>query len=321
FSVGRQRMWCRSCRIPMWDSAGDGAAQKERRATMQRITRQRMLLTAVLTAGLGVSSGVRADGQKHVRGVITDRGNEGSLMLQTDDSSSLTVVVDDSTKVRRSGKRLSSAVLTPGLYISAKGTYESPSTFVARRISLTKPDLKMARAIQGGLSPTEQRVTANQRRIEENTRRISQQDQLLRQQGQQIGANKEQIAANDLKIVATTGALSARISNLDDYAVIQSMTVYFANGKANIASKYKTQLQQFAAQAKESRSYAIQVQGFASAVGPEAFNQQLSMKRADAVTGVLQQSGVPLTNVIVPAAMGISQQVASNKTAKGQAEN
>jgi len=65
----------------------------------------------------------------------------------------------------------------------------------------------------------------------------------------------------------------------------------------------------------------IQVQGYASAVGSNALNQKLSMQRADAVTSVLQQDGVPPPNILVPAAMGVTDQVASNRTADGQAQN
>src|SRR5262249_11550941 len=130
-----------------------------------------------------------------------------------------------------------------------------------------------------------------------------------------------QIAANEQKMIATTGALANRIANLNDYNVLQSVTVYFANNKYTIAPKYKTQLEQLAAQAKGTTSYMIQLQGYASAVGSYALNQKLSMQRADAVTSVLQQNGVPLPNVVVPAAMGITDQVATNKTQKGQAEN
>jgi len=80
-------------------------------------------------------------------------------------------------------------------------------------------------------------------------------------------------------------------------------------------------LQQLAAQAKGVRGYMIQVQGYASAVGSNALNQKLSMQRADAVTSVLQQDGVPPPNILVPAAMGVTDQVASNRTADGQAQN
>jgi outer membrane protein OmpA-like peptidoglycan-associated protein len=50
-------------------------------------------------------------------------------------------------------------------------------------------------------------------------------------------------------------------------------------------------------------------------------NQTLSSMRAAAVAAVLQQSGIPPTKVLTPAAMGVSAQVASNKTARGRSEN
>jgi outer membrane protein OmpA-like peptidoglycan-associated protein len=277
---------------------------------MQPVFRQRILVAVVLAGGLGISSGAQAD--DHVTGVITDHGNQSTVMVQTDGSSApLTVVVDESTQVRRSGmlrsEKLSSDALKPGLRIKADGTYESPNIFVARRITFTKEDLRTSRAIEGGLVSIDRQVAANQQRLKE--------------QEQQITANEQRIATDEQRVAATVGAFNARISNLDDYTVIHSMTVYFANGKAGIAPKYRTELQQFAAQVNGVKGAVVQVQGYASAVGSDAINQPLSRRRADAVTAVLQQSGVTPTDLAYPAAMGTTGQVASNKTAEGQAQN
>jgi len=97
--------------------------------------------------------------------------------------------------------------------------------------------------------------------------------------------------------------------------------VYFKNGKADVSKSDRTQLQALATQASGTGAYVIQVQAFASAIGPDSLNQKLSMERANAVTSILQQSGVPLTNVVVPGAMGTTNQVAPNTNEKGQAEN
>jgi outer membrane protein OmpA-like peptidoglycan-associated protein len=261
---------------------------------MQPVVRQHFVVAAVLSVGLGMSSAARADGEQHVSGVITGPGNPGTVIVQVVGSSTpLTVVVNDSTKVRRSGmlksEKLSADVLKPGLRIKADGTYENPSIFVARRINLSKEDLRTAQAIEGALSSVDKQIAANEQRLKEQER---------------------QIVAND-----------QRISHLDDYAVIKSMTVYFPNGRSVIAPTYKAQLEQFAAQAKAAKGTVVQVEGYASAVGPDALNQQLSKRRADAVTAVLQQHGVTPTDLAYPAAMGTTGQVASNKTAAGQAQN
>ena len=66
----------------------------------------------------------------------------------------------------------------------------------------------------------------------------------------------------------------------------------------------------------------IEVQGYASAIGSPTLNQRLSSERADAVLSIIQQSGsVPLTRILAPAAMGTTNQRASNHTRRGQAEN
>ena len=288
-----------------------------------RRMRRGVVLSSVLVAGLAWSPCASAD--DHVKGVIQSRGNDGTVTMKTDDATNLVVVIKDFTKVRRvDGIRqlkVTSATLIPGLRVEASGDYAGATRFLAQRVTFSRSDQKMALAIRGGVDPTDVRSLENQKRIAENARTIEQQQQTLARQAEQIATNGNQIKANQDRIVATTGALNTRITNLDDYTVVSTVTVYFRNGRAGIEPQYKTQLQQLAAQAKSVRGYMVQVQGYASAVGSNALNQKLSMQRADAVTSELQQGGVPPTNIVVPAAMGISEQVATNKTAKGQAEN
>jgi OOP family OmpA-OmpF porin len=285
-----------------------------------RYRRPRVLLASAFIAALGISSAAFAE---HFHGVITAHGDNGTLMVQADDSSDVMVLLADNTKVKRldgvRSTKAGTASLIPGLRVEVEGQYSDNRRFMAERVTFRKSDQKMARAIQGGLAPTDLRVAANQQRLEL-------QAQVLRQQGEQIAANDAKIAVNDAKIVATTGmvaANAARISSLDDYNVIGSITVYFANGKSNIQSKYKHEIEDLISQAKgkDLRGYVVQVQGYASAVGAEMLNERLSSERAEAVARVLEQNGVPPTNLVPPAGMGTSQQVASNKTEKGQAEN
>jgi outer membrane protein OmpA-like peptidoglycan-associated protein len=278
-----------------------------------------VILASVLVAGLAWASPAAAD--EHVKGVIQSLGSDGTVTMRTDDATDVTIVLRDYTKVRRvDGMRqlkVTSAALIPGLRVRASGYYEAADRFAADRVTYTRSDMKMAAAIRGGVDPTDLRSLDNQRRIGENSRTIAQQQQTLQRQASEIAHNADRIRANDQKIVGTAG----RIDSLDNYNVVSTVTVYFKNGQARIDPQYRSQLQQLAAQAKGVRGYMIQVQGYASAVGPNALNQRLSMQRADAVTSVLQQDGVPPPNIVVPAAMGTTDQVASNKTAKGQAEN
>jgi outer membrane protein OmpA-like peptidoglycan-associated protein len=281
-----------------------------------------MVFVTMLVGALGFSSNVFAG--EHVRGVIAGHGNDGSVTVQADDATVVSVVLGDSTKIRQGRTKVSGSALLLGLHIDAEGKYETPGRFIADEVRFKKSDFLIAQALHGGLTPIDQRILANQERIEQQAKVLEQQGQTLAQQGQQLTTQGQEITSNSQKIVATTGAVAAanaRIANLDDYNVISTMTVYFANNKWTVSPKYKSDLEQFAQQAKSTNGYAVEVKAYASAVGPQPRNQELSMKRADAVTSVLQQNGVILTNIVVPAAMGTSEQVASNKTSKGQAEN
>jgi outer membrane protein OmpA-like peptidoglycan-associated protein len=288
-------------------------------------TRYRLVATLLFVAGLAGSSMAWAD--DHIRGVITGRGDAGAVIVQTD-SGKLTVGMTDTTRVTRiDGIRavmVSSADLIPGLRIKAEGGYDAPDRFVAKRVNFPREDFKVAAAIQGGVTPTDQRSLANERNIQQHAQELAGHQRELGEHGQQLTTQSGQIAANAQQIVATTGALAAtnaRIANLDDYTPLKSVTVYFKNGKAEVSKSDKAQLQALATQASGTNAYVIQVQAYASAVGPDPLNQKLSMERANAVTSILQQSGVPLTNVVVPAAMGTTNQVAPNTNEKGQAEN
>jgi outer membrane protein OmpA-like peptidoglycan-associated protein len=290
---------------------------------MKRTRAQLVAILAFLLAILGMSPTAMAD--EHLRGVVTGRESDGSIDVKTDDSAKVIVVLQEITKVRElSGLRsikVDASSLIPGLRIKADGDYDAVTHFVAMRVTFSRDDLKLALAIQGGLTPTDTNVAANRAAIDalsqETGQRFSQQQQALQQEGQRI-------AANDEKITATSGAVDAtnnRIANLDDYSVLDTITVYFGNGQVKVAPMYQTQLIDFATKAKGTSAYKVSVEGFASAVGQPALNQRLSAQRADAVAAVLQQNGVSISSMLVPAAMGTSQQVAPNKTKKDQAQN
>jgi OOP family OmpA-OmpF porin len=290
-----------------------------------QLTIGRVGVAIVLALAAGAGWPTRALTDDHVRGVIAGRGAGGAMILYADDGTTVTAIMSDATKVRREINmrqlKASSSVLMPGLRVEVSGQFTSPDRIVAERVRFGGSDLKIAHAIRGGIGPTDQRSLENQRRIADNARLIDEQQQTLRQQEAQIASNREQIAVNDQKMVATTGVLNSRIGALNDYRVVSTVTVHFANGKASISSDARNQLQQLAAEARDIPDYMVQIEGYASAVGSDDVNQRLSLRRADAVAAVLNQSGIPPTRMLVPASMGASDQVAPNTTAQGQAEN
>ena len=109
---------------------------------------------------------------------------------------------------------------------------------------------------------------------------------------------------------------------MDQYETKGSITVNFANGKAIVNDKDKDQLTDFVKSAADTPGFMIEVQGYASVTGPAALNQKLSAERADAVLAIIQQTGVvPMTRILAPAAMGVTNPVSTDHTRSAMAEN
>jgi outer membrane protein OmpA-like peptidoglycan-associated protein len=258
------------------------------------------------------------------QGLITGR-NGDTMTVQTQDSSNVVVVLTDSTQVaqiqgvfKARRKQMSMAALIPGLQVQVQGAYNAQNQLVATSIKFKGNDLEDAQTIQAGLQPTKEQVEQTQQQLAEQQAALERQQQEIQAQQQQMKLAQEKIDANKAAIAAA----NKRFGQLDDYNIMDEVTVLFANGKVEVDPKYYQQLLDLAAKAKTITAYTIQVKGYASSVGSAALNQRLSEDRANKVTQYLQQQGhIPLTNMLAPGAMGESRQVGSDKTADGQAEN
>jgi len=259
-----------------------------------------------------------------VKGLITGR-NAASMTLQTASEPKLVVVLTDTTRVaqiqgvfKARRKQMSMTALIPGLQVEVEGTYNAQNELVASSVKFKGNDLEDAQTIQAGLQPAKEQIQQSQQELEQQKAALERQQQEMQEQQQQMAEAQAKIDANKAAIEAA----NKRFGQLDDYNIMDEVTVYFANGKVTLDPKYKPQLLQLAEKAKTITAYTIQVKGYASSVGSVSLNQKLSEDRANSVTQFLQQQGhVPLTNMLAPGAMGESRQVGSDKTAEGQAQN
>ena len=254
------------------------------------------------------------------------KGRTGNTMtLQTADTPHLVVLLNDTTQVAQVGgvfkarkKEMSMAALIPGLIVKVEGTYNAQNQLVANSVTFSGDDLEQAQAIQAGVHETQVKAAANQAELKQQAEALAAQNAALKEQQAAITAQQKEIAANKAKIAAN----SARFGQLDDYYILDEVTVLFGNGVVKVDPKYNAPLLALAQKAMTYNGYTIQVKGYASSVGSAALNQQLSEERANNVTNILVQQGhVPLTNMLAPGAMGESRQVGNDKTAEGQAEN
>jgi OmpA-OmpF porin, OOP family len=258
-----------------------------------------------------------AQGEKtKVKGLITARTGD-LIVLKTTDGSTMTVTLDDDTKVQQPKglgirkKQMSAAVLIPGLKVSVDGTSQDATHVLAKSITFNGDDLETAEMIQAGLSPTEKKVATNQRNIAEN-------DQNIEANKRNIASNKAAIDAN----AAEAAEASKRFSELSDYDTKDQAEVHFASGSTDISEAGQEALKKLAQNAVNLKGYIIQVKGFADSSGNAAMNQKLSMERAQNVIAfLLQNCNVPVRRIVAPGAMGEAAPVASNETAGGRAEN
>lgn len=288
--------------------------------SIRKVGFTRAIALAAFAAAAVLASAPRVAADDHVTGVITMRADT-SFTMMTEDGKPLIVSFTEATKVKSEKRTMGADQVIPGLRVKVEGHYQDAG-FAATEVRFSETDRRIAQAIINGLTPTNQRVAVNEVNIQKHAGVLDQHEGTLGTHGQTLQQHGTDIVANDQKMVATTGAITTRINSIDEFNVIESFVVHFKNGRADLDPQYSAQLQEFAEKAKAVNGYKIQVQGYASAVGPREFNDLLSAKRAEVVTTVLEQrGGITPANIFVPAAMGISEQVAENNTAKGQAEN
>ena len=290
----------------------------------QSSTRKLASTVTLSLIALTLFSSVAVAQSLKVKGVIISRAGNTATMKSAD-GTNVVIILTDSTDVQQlqgalkaRKKNMSMAALIPGLACEVQGSYNAQNQLVAQWVRFTGDDLEQAQSAQAAVHETAQKAAANQAELQQQADALAAQNAALKEQQAALDKQQAEIAANKAKIAAT----SARFGELDQYYILDEVTVLFGNGQTKVDPKYNAPLVALVQKAMTYNGYNIQVKGYASAVGNAAFNQQLSEDRANNVTNILVQQGhVPLTNMLAPGAMGQSRQVGSDKTEQGQAEN
>jgi OmpA-OmpF porin, OOP family len=300
-----------------------------------RIASIRVMLPIVLAA---CSATAIAQTTK-IQGMIKARSGATMTVQPPDTADSIVVLLTDSTQVgqiqgvlKARRKDMSMAALIPGLEVQVEGAYNALNQLEAKTVKFKGNDLERAQSIQAGLHMTKAQSERNRAEIEKQKAELNAQQEALKAEQEKVAANRANIAANAEKIAANEAKAAAnkamidkaiaRFGQLDDYYILDEVTILFGNGKTALEPQYKPQLQQLAQKAKTVDAYMIQVTGYASASGSPALNQKLSEERAASVTNFIVQDGyIPMTNLLAPGAMGESRQVGNDKSAEREAQN
>ncbi len=291
---------------------------------MNRSRISKIAFFMAMTLTMLVLVGVAGAQSAQIQGVINGRSG-ATMTVQTQDAGNVVVVLNDFTSVEDVAglfharkKQMGLTVLVPGLQVTVQGNYNPQNQLVADTVKFNGKNLQTATDIQAGVTPVEQQEQAQKAQEAKQEAQIQKEQAAMAQQQQEMAAAQAKLAANQ----AAIAAVNKRFGELAEYNIWDEVTVYFANGQVSVDPKYDAPLMALCKKATTVTGYVIQVKGYASAVGSAALNQKLSQERAANVTDFLdQQCHIPLTNVLAPGAMGTSKQVASDKTAEGQAEN
>lgn len=127
---------------------------------------------------------------------------------------------------------------------------------------------------------------------------------------QQEAALRQSINNSNIQIVNTGTELK----------VIMPQGILFATNSSAVNPAIYGELGALSTNLKQYPNSVVEVVGHTDNTGSAAFNQTLSLQRAQSVSNILVSNGVP-SNRLVPIGKGEDQPVASNLTEEGKAQN
>ncbi len=276
------------------------------------------------TSNSALSQSITSGQKVKLNGLITSRAGE-NMTIRTANNETVTVVLGEDTSVAmKKGalgirkKKLLVTALIPGLKVEVSGVGTANGQVDAKSVSFNGDDLQTAQQIQAGLVPTQQALKATGQQVDVNKQGVEANKQAIQANQQQIQANQQRIA----KVSGDEAELNKRFSELSDYDIKDTTTVYFETNSAVLSDTAKQDLLKLATNAAGQSGFLIQVAGYASSTGTAAVNEKLSAGRSTAVVDFLAQTGkIPLRHILAPMAMGATNPAATNETAEGRAQN
>ncbi|HEY2361706.1 MAG TPA: OmpA family protein [Candidatus Angelobacter sp.] len=248
------------------------------------------------------------------KGLILTRDGD-TMTIDSPNHGKQVVAINDETKVltpkgmfRHNNMEVTS--LVPGLEVEVKGTGDANGQIVAEKIEFSKESLRRANQVHAAMTAHKAQTEANTKDIGENQKGIS-------SNAEKIGTNAADISQHSQQI----GAVEKRFDDLTEFDVKKQLSVNFPTGKSDIPQEAQQQLAELSKAVQGQKGFLIEVQGFASTSGGADRNQQLSEERAENIVDYLHQQGIPLKNIVNPAAMGTSNPVAGNDTEEDRLKN
>lgn len=153
-------------------------------------------------------------------------------------------------------------------------------------------------------------------------------DQQLQTLDRQIAGQSQVIANKNDQLAAKDQALAAAQTQLRDYNMTANdlgstmvlQDVSFETGKSQLLAGGVNRLQPLINYLRLSPETRVRVEGFTDNVGGTAYNQQLSLDRANSVKAILSAGGVGADRIST-AGSGVNKPLATNTTIAGRQSN
>ncbi len=182
-----------------------------------------------------------------------------------------------------------------------------------KRLNMTQEQLEAARA---GLQETKQELSKKEEELSEKREELTEKQKALQKEREARKAAESRLEA----AVASLKEMAAVKEEARGVVITLSGAVLFATGEHKLLPIAKEKLNEVA-QALIDQGYGkIIVEGHTDSQGSESFNEELSLKRANAVRSHLVSQGIE-ADKIVAKGLGESRPVATNRTPEGRANN
>ena len=189
--------------------------------------------------------------------------------------------------------------------------------------------------VSNRIDPLETRLGKLDERASENEARITEvdqksergigeaKDQAADAAGQATQAGEKAQAADQLaqKGLSETERVRQDLQNIQNFEPLKTETVLFDFNRSDLTDEYKQQLDALVKTLAQQNRYFIEVQGYTDAVGPDAYNLELSRRRAEAVVRYLTMTHkIPLVRIFT-LGYGEDSPTAENRTREGRVQN
>jgi outer membrane protein OmpA-like peptidoglycan-associated protein len=152
-----------------------------------------------------------------------------------------------------------------------------------------------------------ERLDATASRAGEIDSRVGGIDSRVGQVGVVANDAKKQADTLSSNLQDTETRLSQRLASRNDYAVLDTKSVYFESNKTDLREIDTNELQDIVKALKANPNAIVELRGFADPRGSERYNYQLTRDRVDAVARYLvQRHGIDLRRIY---AVGLGKEV------------